>query len=646
MKSTEQLFQWPDIAGIGNAFIESLALGVHNIGIQTVVKMFAWVKGIFRTTQATQPQWCLAEWGTEDHQFQRVISPGRPLNDTARRRSEIAPSASVGTGGCDRLNKPCSQQTPAPSRPRKQTRLTRVAQLEQKLKDLTSQLNTTNNQPEDSTPQWLKKNKSRLLSYDYLFPRDGIHGDEDESTTHKKASESQRSHQSLRTSSSPGAQTTPSWPEAEEAESLLRLFRRKMMPIFPFVIIPPGMTSEQLYMERPFMWKGVMLEATCTDGYRQLNLGRELLKDLSEALLTKPRKSVDLLQGLLLYIAWYWGNLIPELKACLEQMRAFAGTYYIITSVFTTSKRPDAFMNTIYLETVCRILGSRAEYPTDSLLVHLVKVQQLAQSMSVTMSANSGNFQRPQFSILPTVMVVKTLQSQIEDFKASLPADLQDHSGLMAHIHITEALLYEAGLQDIQTETASLQVTERLELLWSLLCALKSFLALRFTQSIAEWPRFPCISSVDFMYAFITCLKLIMLQAPGWDLAFVRQEISLHVLVERQIQDMEFVVNRRKARPLEIGSPGMQADEDPLSRLMSMLKGVNALLRTMPEPTTITPTIAETVTPPAFDDTMFDLDALSGTTPEMWQAMWSDGMYNVNDGDQLNHCPLGFPPRA
>ncbi|KAM0820879.1 hypothetical protein AB5N19_06700 [Seiridium cardinale] len=577
---------------------------------------------------------------------------------------------------CDRLNKPCSQQTPAPSRPRKQTRLTRVAQLEQKLKDLTSQLSTTDNQPEESTPQWLKKNKSRLLSYDYLFPRDGIDGDEDKSTTHEKASESQRSHQSPRTSSSPGAQKISSWPEAEEAESLLRLFRRKMMPIFPFVIIPPGMTSDQLYIDRPFMWKGVMLEATCTDGYRQLNLGRELLKDLSEALLTKPRKSVDLLQGLLLYIAWYHHgsnsfqitNLLGLARslclslgfsesqmgtkyldhgsACLEQMRAFAGTYYIITSVFTISKRPDAFMNTVYLETVCRILDSRAEYPTDSLLVHLVKVQQLAQSISVTMFANSGNFQSPQFSILPTVMVVKTLQSQIEDFKASLPADLQDHAGLMAHIHITEALLYEAGLQDIQTETGSLQVTERLELLWSLLCALKSFLALRFTQSIAEWPRFPCISSVDFMYAFITCLKLITLQAPGWDLALVRQEISLHVLVERQIQDMEFVVNRRKARPLESGSPGMQADEDPLSRLMSMLKSVNALLQTMPEPTTITPTIAQTVTPPVVDDIMFDMDALSGTTPEMWQAMWSDGMYNVNDWDQLNHCPLGFPPRV
>ncbi|KAK9423131.1 hypothetical protein SUNI508_04425 [Seiridium unicorne] len=193
---------------------------------------------------------------------------------------------------------------------------------EQKLKYLTSQLSATNNQPEDSTPQWLKKNKSRLLSYDYLFPRDGIHGDEDESTTHEKASESQRSHQSPRTSSSPGAQTISSWPEAEEAESLLRLFRRKMMPIFPFVIIPPGMTSEQLYMERPFMWKGVMLEATCTDGYRQLNLGRKLLKDLSEALLTKPRKSVDLLQGLLLYMAWYWRNLIPELKGLLTSKLA------------------------------------------------------------------------------------------------------------------------------------------------------------------------------------------------------------------------------------------------------------------------------------------------------------------------------------
>jgi hypothetical protein len=84
-------------------------------------------------------------------------------------------------------------------------------------------------------------------------------------------------------------------------------------------------------------------------------------------------------------------------------------------------------MNTTCLETVCRVLESKAEYPTDELLVRYVKVQQLAQTICVTL-ASASNIQNQQLSFLPMIMVVKSLQSQIDDFKASLSADLQDHS--------------------------------------------------------------------------------------------------------------------------------------------------------------------------------------------------------------------------
>lgn len=75
--------------------------------------------------------------------------------------------------------------------------------------------------------------------------------------------------------------------------------------MFPFVIVPPNLSSEQLKWERPFLWKAVMLEACSLDASRQVKLGRELLREMTEALLTHPRKSVDLLQGLLLFLAWY-----------------------------------------------------------------------------------------------------------------------------------------------------------------------------------------------------------------------------------------------------------------------------------------------------------------------------------------------------
>lgn len=77
------------------------------------------------------------------------------------------------------------------------------------------------------------------------------------------------------------------------------------MPLFPFVVVPPGLSSEELRSERPFMWKSIMLQSCGLYSTRQVKLGRELLRDLTEALLIRPAKSLDVLQGLLLFLTWY-----------------------------------------------------------------------------------------------------------------------------------------------------------------------------------------------------------------------------------------------------------------------------------------------------------------------------------------------------
>jgi hypothetical protein len=100
-------------------------------------------------------------------------------------------------------------------------------------------------------------------------------------------------------------------------------------------------------------------------------------------------------------------------------------------SFYTTSKRTDAFMNTTYLDLLCRVLENKAQYPTDKLAAHLVKVQQLAQNISLTLSSNTSS----QLFLLPTTMVVKNLQSQIENLKANLPADLRENGKTENELH-------------------------------------------------------------------------------------------------------------------------------------------------------------------------------------------------------------------
>jgi len=300
----------------------------------------------------------------------------------------------------------------------------------------------------------------------------------------------------LSSSKSQQQQSGPLWPDGDEAEALLGVYRRHMAHLFPFAVVPPHLSSAQMREQRPLFWKAIMMEAHLFDGPRQVALGNELLREISEAAFMKPQKNLDLLQGLQMLIAWlvpssvdlflerglwmltvvalgcfrYHYNLnnfqmvnllflarsittslgSAELKGppnqagydseSLEQMRAFAGTYYLVTMyvvwsavaertreltscrTFTTNKRPDALMNTSYLTTCCRALHGQMEYPTDELVVHLVRAQQLSQSVSQGFARRKAGYVESQMS---QAAFIQGLQDRIQGFAAALPPHIR-----------------------------------------------------------------------------------------------------------------------------------------------------------------------------------------------------------------------------
>lgn len=83
-------------------------------------------------------------------------------------------------------------------------------------------------------------------------------------------------------------------------------------------------------------------------------------------------------------------------------------------------------MNTAQLESYCRVLETARQYPSDEYLVKLVKIQQLAQTISLTMAFDPG---QPAMQ-LPLTMVVQSFQEQLNSFRSSLPPHLKDDGTL------------------------------------------------------------------------------------------------------------------------------------------------------------------------------------------------------------------------
>lgn len=93
-------------------------------------------------------------------------------------------------------------------------------------------------------------------------------------------------------------------PTDHEAIYLLNLYRAEMAPLFPFVVISRRVTPEQLRLEKPVLYMAIMMVACQSDVHRQLSIARIVRQEISQAVLIRSERSLALLEGLLLYIAW------------------------------------------------------------------------------------------------------------------------------------------------------------------------------------------------------------------------------------------------------------------------------------------------------------------------------------------------------
>ncbi|KUJ19262.1 uncharacterized protein LY89DRAFT_731670 [Mollisia scopiformis] len=96
-----------------------------------------------------------------------------------------------------------------------------------------------------------------------------------------------------------------------DAEKLLSSYRHRASS-FPFVYIPPSETVPSLARTSPFLLLAILTSASIEDLplYHQMN--HEFRRVLSSKVIVEGKKSLDYLQGLLVYCAWYPHHVNPK----------------------------------------------------------------------------------------------------------------------------------------------------------------------------------------------------------------------------------------------------------------------------------------------------------------------------------------------
>ncbi|GLB08195.1 hypothetical protein AtubIFM57258_004083 [Aspergillus tubingensis] len=89
----------------------------------------------------------------------------------------------------------------------------------------------------------------------------------------------------------------------DEAAWYLGRFTTNMLPCFPFICLPPNITTQQLHQDRPFLLEAIIAVATPS---KQEKLARadRLKFHLTKSAMLENQSSIDMLLSILTYIAW------------------------------------------------------------------------------------------------------------------------------------------------------------------------------------------------------------------------------------------------------------------------------------------------------------------------------------------------------
>ena len=102
-------------------------------------------------------------------------------------------------------------------------------------------------------------------------------------------------------------ESTPPALQNPSPNELLNVFRKNLARQVPFVYVPAHFNAQSLSEQKPFLYQAIIFAASYHDSVHQLALGQEFTKDVTEHLVMRGEKSLDILQGLLVYISWLVG---------------------------------------------------------------------------------------------------------------------------------------------------------------------------------------------------------------------------------------------------------------------------------------------------------------------------------------------------
>ncbi|KAE9374683.1 hypothetical protein N431DRAFT_543935 [Stipitochalara longipes BDJ] len=284
-----------------------------------------------------------------------------------------------------------------------------------------------------------------------------------------------------------------------QAEKSIRYFQSKASQ-FPFVLVPPKMGLEALRRERPFFLLSILSFAAHHNEKLQLRLELELRESLSKRVIVHCEKSLDLLQGVLVYLAWYHfyfepdreqlyqlsqmaaamaidlginkptsdsaSNDVRALKAKLflpnlddfEAQRTFLACYFLTSTICQGLRKPNSLKYCDYMETCAESLARAASAENDYLLQYHIRFQRLSEEIDHAFDY-SQNLKLPQLDVTRIEILLKSFEQQLNQFELTFPAHVWNNPSMTMKFYHLRIYINEIGLHAVKPSDLSTMST-------------------------------------------------------------------------------------------------------------------------------------------------------------------------------------------
>ncbi|CAI6342460.1 unnamed protein product [Periconia digitata] len=342
------------------------------------------------------------------------------------------------------------------------------------------------------------------------------------------------------------------------ASRLVEEFKQSFVLSFPFVVIPPSTDVNTLRRDSPFLFLSVLT----TTSYRTPELQRELANHLKSQIALRvvelSHKSLEILQGLLVYGAWYHFFYRPAnqqlaviIQLCVAVVqdlalsknpkenqrkarvthdpftsghadrgsageRAYLGTYYLAAAFAQAWRKRVTIQWTRYMAQCCRNVNSRQEYPSDVLILPLIQLSELMCRINDIFSYDDiGNAEVKGDMMID--MSITNLSSELDRIQDAVAPSVKENLTLNLHFRLLRIWIHECALHtsfwtpSSHNNSFSISPT-RLKALRRCLRAMQSYVdaLLLVPQSSLHHLSSQCW--VGWFYAVIVACKLVFLE--------------------------------------------------------------------------------------------------------------------------------------